>query len=141
MTNTKQFKEQTIAEKFVAIADFLTSVEGTDVDEMVEFLQERADQQNKANKRERKSSATSNALQEAIALILSDGVQRMADDVLAELEAKGYEDDHKTGLTIARVRNALSALVKLGLAEKFDADRKKDAEFPKVSYKAEKVSE
>lgn len=131
---TKLFKEMTIAEKFMAIAKELENAE------MVAFLHERAEKQTKANATPRKASAQSVGLQSAIAEVLSaDGKRRMADDVLAELEAKGYTDDHKQGLTIARVRAGLSALVKEGLIVKFDAERKKDSLFPKVSYQAEIV--
>lgn len=130
---TKLFKEMTIAEKFMAIAKELENAE------MVAFLQERAEKQTKANATPRKASAQSVGLQGAITEVLSDGVRRMADDVLAELEAKGYTDDHKAGLTIARVRAGLSALAKEGLITKFDAERKKDSAFPKVSYQAEIV--
>lgn len=133
MTN-KQFKEMTIAEKFMAIA---TELENT---EMATFLQDRAKKQTKANATPRKASTQSVGLQGAIAEVLAtDGLRRMADDVLVELEAKGYTDDHKQGLTIARVRAGLSALVKEDLIVKFDAERKKDSVFPKVSYQAEIV--
>lgn len=127
MTN-KQFKEMTIAEKFVAIAMVVEN------EEMATFLQERAEQQAKANKRERKSSATSNKLQESVLALFGEDTRYMADDVLTLLEADGYEDDHKTGLTIARVRNALSSLAKEEMLIKHEADRKKDSKFPKVSY-------
>lgn len=131
---TKLFKEMTIAEKFVAISMVVENAE------MVAFLQERAEKQTKANATPRKASTQSVGLQGAIAEVLStDGVRRMADDVLAELEAKGYTDDHKQGLTIARVRAGLSALAKDGLIVKFEAERKKDSLFPKVSYQAEIV--
>ncbi len=129
---TKQFQEMTIVEKLGAIAN----VEGLP-SEMVQFLNERAEKQAKANAKPRKASATAVGLQGAIVTALSDGTRLMADDVLARLQANGYTDDHKTGLTIARVRAGLSALAKDGLIAKFDADRKKDAEFPKVSYQAE----
>lgn len=131
MTN-KQFKEMTIAEKFMAIA----MVEGLNA-EMVEFLQDRAEKQTKANKTERKASTQSSELQQAIVEVLADGTRMMADDVLAKLEEIEYTDEHKAGLTIARVRAGLSALAKDGIIAKFDAERKKDSAFPKVSYQVQ----
>lgn len=122
----------TIAEKFVAISK-VNGLPG----EMIQFLNERAEKQTKANATPRKANAQSTKLQDAILSVLSDGERVMADDVENKLNAIGYEDEHKQGLTIARVRAGLSALAKDGAIVKFDADRKKNADFPKVSYQVE----
>ncbi len=133
MTNTKQFKELTIAEKFEIIAQSMENAE------YKEFLNERAEKQRKANSTPRKASADSSKIQESIFTVLSDGQRLMAEDVEAKLIAIGYTDDNKAGLTIARVRAGLSALAKNGLVTKFEADRKKNADFPKVSYQVEQT--
>ncbi len=130
MTNTKTFKELTIAEKFEAIA----KVVEVQNQEFADFLKERAELQVKANSKPRKASETSSKLQEAIKSILEGEGRVMAEQVEAKLIGIGYTDEHKQGLTIARVRAGLSALAKEGVVAKFDADRKKDAQFPKVSY-------
>lgn len=132
MTNTKQFEEMTIAEKFEVIANAVENAE------FAEFLIDRAEKQKKANATPRKASNESVKLQEAIVSVLENGERMMADQVEAKLIGMGYSDEHKAGLTIARVRAGLSALAKEGYIEKFDADRKKDAEFPKVSYQVSK---
>lgn len=129
MTN-KQFKEMTIAEKFEVIANAVREQNA----EFAEFLIERAEKQTKANATPRKASVESSKLQMAILGALSTAERMMADDVLTVLENNGYTDDHKQGLTIARVRAGLSALAKEGVIKKFDAERKKDSLFPKVSY-------
>lgn len=132
MTNTtKQFAEMTIAEKFMALTQVPQIAENA---EMVAFLTDRAEKQVKANSRERKASETSTKLQEAILDLFQQNERSMADEVLEGLQFKRYEDDSKVGLTIARVRTALTALAKDGLLIKHEADRKKDAKYPKVSY-------
>lgn len=128
----KKFNEMTIAEKFEVIAK---AVEGSNA-EFAEFLRERAEKQKKANATPRKASATSSQLQGAILQVLAEGTRLMADQVEEKLIEMNYTDDHKQGLTIARVRAGLSALAKEGLINKFDAERKKDSKFPKVSYSA-----
>lgn len=120
----------TIAEKFEFIAKHVG--EG----EMADFLMERAEKQTKANSTPRKASATTNTLQGAILKALAGEGRKMADEVMEMLIADNYTDDHKQGLTIARVRAGLSALAKEGMINKFDAERKKDSLFPKVSYSA-----
>ena len=139
----KLFAEKTIAEKFATIAGVIAEVEGLEgVEEMVAFLEDRAEKQIKANKSERKASADSDKLRDATFLALTKTGRAIADTVLEQLEAEGYTDEHKAGLTIARVRAALSALVKDELVVKYEASRKKDAEFTKVSYEvAEDVVE
>lgn len=132
---TKLFKEMTIAEKFAVIAGVVAEVEGLEnAEEMVEFLHDRADKQVKANKAERKASKDSEKLQGAVVDALMKTGRATADTVFEALEAEGYEDGHKSGLTVARVRAALSALVKEELIVKYEASRKKNAEFTKVSY-------
>lgn len=131
----KLFKDMTIAEKFAAIAGVIAEVEGLETaEEMVEFLNDRADKQVKANKAERKASKDSEKLQNAVVDALTKTGRATADTVLEVLEADGYEDGHKSGLTVARVRAALSALAKEEVIVKYEASRKKNAEFTKVSY-------
>lgn len=131
----KLFKDMTIAEKFAAIAGVIAEVEGLETaEEMVEFLNDRADKQVKANKAERKASKDSEKLQNAVVEALVKTGRATADTVLEVLEDDGYEDGHKSGLTVARVRAALSALAKEEVIVKYEASRKKNAEFTKVSY-------
>lgn len=102
---TKLFKEMTIAEKFAVIAGVVAEVEGLETaEEMVEFLNDRADKQVKANKTERKASKDSDKLQTAVVDALVKTGRATADTVCEALEADGYEDGHKSGLTVARVR-------------------------------------
>lgn len=129
----KAFEEMTIAEKFRHIA---LKVNDT---EMASFLSERADMQDKANskgKGQGKVNPNSAKLKEAVLQVLTDneGTRFMAEAVFEELETQGYEDKHTAGLTVARVRAQLSALVKDEAINKFNADTKKGSQFPRVSY-------
>lgn len=140
MTNTntavetvKAFEEMTIAEKFRNIASEIGNTE------MASFLIERADMQDKANAKGKgtgKVNPNSAKLKEAVLQVLTDkeGARFMAETVFEELEAQGYKDKHTAGLTVARVRAQLSALVKDEAINKFNADTKKGSQFPRVSY-------
>lgn len=140
MTNTntavemvKAFEEMTIAEKFRHIANEIGNTE------MASFLNERADMQDKANSKGKgkgKVNPNSAKLKEAVLQVLTDneGTRFMAEMVFEELEAEGYKDAHTSGLTVSRVRAQLSALVKDETINKFNAETKKDSQFPRVSY-------
>ena len=140
MTNTntvvemvKAFEEMTIAEKFRHIASEIGNTE------MASFLNERADMQDKANSKGKgkgKVNPNSAKLKEAVLQVLTDneGTRFMAETVFEKLETQGYEDKHTSGLTVARVRAQLSALVKDETINKFDAENKKGSQFPRVSY-------
>lgn len=129
----KAFEEMTIAEKFRHIANEVGNTE------MASFLNERADMQDKANskgKGQGKVNPNSAKLKEATLQVLTDkeGTRFMAETVFEELETQDYKDNHTAGLTVARVRAQLSALVKDGAINKFNADTKKGSQFPRVSY-------
>lgn len=126
----------TIAEKLSFVAELVTGVEaeGVDVEEVVGFLLDRADKQVKAGARKQNKETEADKLRDAVFAVLSKTGRATADTVFDTLVEQGYTDEHKSGLTVARVRSALSALVKLEVAEKFEADRKKNAVFTKVSY-------
>ncbi len=131
---TKLFAEKTIAEKFAEIAAALVTAGVEGASEYAEFLDGRAEKQVKANKSERKASKDSAKLKDAVLDALTATGRATADTVLEKLEEVGYTDESKVGLTVARVRAALSALAKDEVIYKFDADRRKAAVFTKVSY-------